>query len=266
MPTRAPQVLDADNQTLEARVGDLFTGLTLAAQFTAFRDPFHATGAREDGELMVRQFGVLGRPLGCIVRTYLPISAGSLRQAADIGASLEMFQGPWKPKHWRLLRCLSIYRDARVNRDILDRIHQFARCIEGLILPREGETRKQFKSRTELFIGPSHHDLMDALYRLRSDVEHLHENKHLEQFDRRVRLELAKMEAISEWIARSCLARILLDPDLVGRFGSEDALGTFWGLPLADRQAIWGDPIDPCAPLHGFEFNHVSDEELGARP
>ncbi len=33
-----------------------------------------------------------------------------------------------------LRRCLAIYQEAQTATDILDRVHQFVRCIEGLIL------------------------------------------------------------------------------------------------------------------------------------
>lgn len=80
----------------------------------------------------------------------------------------------------RLFRTLHIYCEARSTPDILDRLRQYCRCIDGLILPKAGETKRQFKSRTELFIGPRHHELMGEIYDVRSAVEHLHENRYLE--------------------------------------------------------------------------------------
>jgi hypothetical protein len=53
---------------------------------------------------------------------------------------------------------------------------EYCRCIDGLILSEPGNGSKQFKSRTELFIGPHHHDMMGRMYAIRSDVEHLHEH------------------------------------------------------------------------------------------
>ena len=94
-------------------------------------------------------------------------------------------------------RTLHIYLEARAAADILDRLHQYCRRIDGLILPNAGETKRQFKSRTELFIGPRHHDLMGDIYDIRSAVEHLHENRYLEGFDRATRLDLVKKEAIT---------------------------------------------------------------------
>jgi hypothetical protein len=51
--------------------------------------------------------------------------------------------------------------------------------------------------------------MMGETYDVRSDVEHLHENKHLEVFDRTARLELLKKLEMTEYIARSTLVRIV---------------------------------------------------------
>jgi len=63
-----------------------------------------------------------------------------------------------------LFRVLHLYQETRTTADILERVHQYSRCIDGLILPKIGQTRRQFKSKTELFIGPYHHDLMGEIY------------------------------------------------------------------------------------------------------
>ena len=266
MRAKAPTVLDAESQLLQERVGHWFMGLTLVSKSVVFNEPFVVVGGRVGGEIDVRSFGVLDQPFGAIVADDSPLSADRLREATQLAKNLETFNaGAWVDKHWRLLRCLAIYQDARCDRDICNRIHQFTRCIEGLISPKQGETTRQFKSRTELFVGPHHHDLIGDLYVARSDFEHLHEDRYLSQFDRETRIRLAKLEAESEWIARSCLVRILLDPDLIAHFGSEEALNRFWSQSPGERVAIWGGPIDPLAALKGFNFDHVRNEELGAR-
>ena len=105
---------------------------------------------------------------------------------------------------------------------------------------------------------------MGNLYDVRSDVEHMHEYRHLEEFDRATRIYLAKLEAVSEWISRNCLSRILLDPILVSHFGHVTCLEQFWAKAPTEQQKIWGDPIDPKSPLKGFNFDYVSDQKLGA--
>jgi len=265
MPSAAPDILDAESAMLRHRVAHWFGGLMFCSKFHQAKELFLAIGGRDHRTVDLRQFTTFDPPCRAVVDPGDPVSVADMKRAADIGEKLGAFVGPWQEDHWRLLRCLGIYQAARCNRDMLDRVHQFTRCIEGLIVPEAGDTKRQFKGRTELFIGPRHHALMGELYDVRSAVEHLHEYRYLEQFDRATRLRLAELEAISEGIARNCLARILLCPDLTARFGSVAALGEFWLLPPDQRRAIWGEPIDPLAPIRGIRFDYVSDEELGAR-
>jgi hypothetical protein len=62
-----------------------------------------------------------------------------------------------KGGHWRLFRVFHLYLKARAIRDNMDRLHQYCRCIDGLIVSKQGEAKAQFKSRTELFMGPPSH-------------------------------------------------------------------------------------------------------------
>jgi hypothetical protein len=148
-------------------------------------------------------------------------------------------------------------------RDNMDRLHQYCRCIDGLIVSKQGEARKQFKSRTELFIGPLHHDMMGETYDVRSDVEHLHENKHLEVFDRTARLELVKKLEMMEYIARSALVRIALEPKLWPHFANTSALQAFWALDDQQRRALWGAAINPTDALAELDPRYISDTQLG---
>ena len=153
--------------------------------------------------------------------------------------------------------------EARTRPDILDRIHQYCRCIDGLILPDQGKTRQQFKSRTQLFIGAQYHSLMSELYDIRSAVEHLHVDRYLEPFDRGVRLDLLTKEAIAEHIARTSLLKLLLDRSLLAHFTNSNVLAAFWKKPFVELRGIWGDPIDPLTALADFEPKYITDGALG---
>lgn len=264
MQSSTPEVLDAENNTLVQRVWNFYTGLLLSSPFATVHRPVVLTGARRDGEIDIRQQQDLDSPIPCQFRPYPSIRADDIQLAAQIGMNLGVIATtPPAGGAWRLFRTLHVYVEARTVPDILDRLHQYSRCIDGLILPAAGETKRQFKSRTQLFIGPRHHDMMGEIYDVRSAVEHLHENRYLEGFDRATRLDLLKKEAVAEYVARATLARILLDSSLWPHFANTTALGAFWALPDVDRCRIWGGPINPFDALTDFNPAMIHDGHLG---
>ncbi|MCY4547182.1 MAG: hypothetical protein OXC28_02335 [Defluviicoccus sp.] len=264
LESTTPAVLDGENQSLQQRVRHFYAGLLLSAMFSPSHEPVMLTGARQEGVLGIRQQTDLDIPAPQIFRPYPPVVASDIRLAAQLAQQLDAMQPDAAPAHLlRLLRTLHIYVRTRAIREPLDRIHQYCRCIDGLILPAIGKTKRQFKSRTQLFIGPTRHDLMGELYDIRSNVEHLHENQYLETFEREVRLDLVAKEAIVEYIARSALARIIGDDALWAHFGNTVALEAFWSLSPDERSNIWGDPIDPLEPLADFDPEYLHDGRLG---
>jgi hypothetical protein len=264
MRSSTPDVLDAENQALVQRVWNFYTGLLLASPFAAAHRPVVLTGSRRDGEIDIRQQQDLDSPVPCEFRPYPPVKPDDIRLAAQLGVNLSAIGAtPPAGGPWRLFRTLHVYTEARTAPDILDRLHQYSRCIDGLILPAAGETKRQFKSRTELFIGPRHHDMMGEIYDVRSAVEHLHENRYLEGFDRETRLDLLKKEAVAEYVARASLARIVGDSSLWPNFANTTALSAFWALPDVDRRRIWGSPINPLDALADFNPAMIHDGHLG---
>jgi hypothetical protein len=223
------------------------------------------TGARVDGEIEIRQHTVLDPPVRSLVHLYPPVTPEHIAEAARLGEQLCAISFAESPgSYWRLFRTLRVYMEARTRDEVIDRIHQYCRCIDGLINSEPGKSKRQFKSRTELFIGPEHHGMMGEIYDVRSAVEHLHEYEYLEEFNREVRLDLVKKEAIVEWIARSALARMIAQEALWKHFANTPALTEFWALPPDKRQEIWGAPVDSQAALSGFEPQYINDGELGA--
>jgi hypothetical protein len=105
--------------------------------------------------------------------------------------------------------------------------------------------------------------MMGHIYEIRSAAEHLNENRYLEIFDRNIRLDLAKKDAITEYIARSALVRILSDPYLCAHFGSAATLASFWSISTEERQRIWGSAIAPMDVISDFEEAFVTDAQLG---
>jgi hypothetical protein len=265
LASAAPGVLDAENQKLQQRVWNFYVGLLLAGRFAPAHKPVMLTGARRDGQIDLRQQQDFDSPIPCLFRPYPPVVSDDIRLAARLGENLETIATtPIAGGHWRLFRTLSVYTEARTTSQAVDRIHQYCRCIDGLILPAAGKTKQQFKSRTELFIGPGHRDLMGELYDVRSAVEHLYENRYLEYFDRPIRLELARKEAIAEYMARAALARVIGNNALCPHFGNTPALEKFWALSPDERKTIWGNPINPLDAAANFDPTYIHDGLLGA--
>ena len=268
LASETPGVLDGENQSLQQRAWHFYVGLLLSKMFSPSHRPVMLTGGRRAREIGVRQQMDLDLPVPQVFRPPPAVVDDDIVMAAQLGHKLDTMEPATVPGGlWRCFRTrtLYIYIEARTTSDFLDRIHQYCRCIEGLILPDIGKTTKQFKSRTELFIGPGHHELMGELYGIRSAVEHLHKNRYLEPFCREVRLDLVKKEAIVEYIARTALARISSQDGLWRHFGNTAALERFWALSSDKRREIWGDPIDPMVPLGDFKPEDLDDEMLGAR-
>ena len=245
-----PDVLDGENQSLQNSVKHLYVGLLLSVPFSPSHKPFLMTGARQQGETGIRQHTDLALPAPRGVQPYPSVGSDDIMSAAQIGKALDVMRPDTAPSGFlRLLRTLRVYTDARAATEPLDRIHQYCRCIEGLILSDQGKTKRQFKSRTELFVGPTHHDLMGKLYEIRSHVEHLHEDRYVGTHDREVQADLAQKDAIVERVARTAVGKIISRNALRSHFGNKTALANFWALSPDKRREIWGAPIEPLLPV-----------------
>jgi hypothetical protein len=264
MRSQAPEVVDDETAELKRRAGHFYAGLLLASPFAPAHRPVMLAGYRQSGEINVRSQDDFEPAIPSIVRHHPAVTLAELQLAAEIASQIATIEtAQLKGGHWRLFRVFHLYLEARAIRDNMDRLHQYCRCIDGLIVSKQGHARKQFKSRTELFIGPRHHDMMAQTYDVRSDVEHLHENKHLELFDRAARLELVKKLEMMEYIVRSALVRIVLDRDLWPHFANTPALQAFWALDPHRRRALWGTAINPTDALADFDPRYISDVQLG---
>ena len=257
-----PEVLDAESLELSTRASHFYLGLLLASPFSPGHKPIMLTGYRCNNEIQIRQRQDFEWPVQGLVRFYPAVSPAEIKSAAQLAENIKTLTAINLSDRWRLSQVINIYQRARSNSDILERIHQYCRCIEGLILPDKGDTTKRFKSRTEIFIGPHHHNTMGDIYETRCDVEHLHEDKYRHVFCRQTMLDVVKREAIIEQIARTTLARILRDPSLWAYFGNTAGLTQFWAMQKADQQALWGQPVNPLNALVDFEEKYLNDGAL----
>ena len=107
--------------------------------------------------IVYREHAVLPAVGVSVVHYYPSIEAADIVQAASLAqAYLGLCAAPPKGGLWRLNRLLALYRDTRSTRDVVERVHQYCRIIEGVVVSEPGKGKSRFKSRTELFIGPGY--------------------------------------------------------------------------------------------------------------
>lgn len=240
-PSHTPDVLDAENEHQMDLVRRLYQGLEIATPIWVDGEVMLLTGTNRDGHVDVRQISTLTRPGPTHHGEIDLIGINALKTAATLVPIISDF--PPK-KYLRLCRVLNAYFTGVAETDLRERLHQFCRCIEGLIFAEQGKTTGQFKSRTELFVGASHHSFMGGLYENRSAVEHMNDPMLAATNEDGRRRVFREMTLASEEIARYCLLRVLLNPDLRQQYADETSLKAFWHLQPANRRLRWGDPMD----------------------
>lgn len=262
MDSAEPGVLDHENKLLNSAVMRLFDGLMLAGNLNVVATPILMGGAFQPDGLTIRSIGDLRLPLIPAGVDYDDVTADTIALAHVHSMGRINFEKT--TKYDRIARVFFIYENAVVTQSVHERLHQFCRCIEGFILPNVGKTEKQFVSRTELFVGPSHHDTMRELYRMRSKVEHMHEYdwpSDLSERDRRVLV--MRRAALVQQLARQCISRFLVTKDVWPYYANPDQLAKFWALLASDRQKLWGRSFDLPAIDGKFDAAEFTDEQLG---
>ena len=245
-------------------IGRFLLGLMISGPLRLEHRGLMLRGFHDIDEPRIRSFNemrhvlfVPGTPLEMIDTARLKL-ASRLAQAQK-----ELAEGG---KHSRLFRSVNAFFRAIESDDESERLHQHCRSIEGLINPRAGNTGKQFKSRTETFIGPRHHLLMEQIYSLRNAAEHLHSPLDLisgpDERSRRVEMMTRCLQI--EAIARHCLLHVLTTPDLWGPF-EDGSIDSFWQRSSADQGRLWGKCFDIDAFTSALRFTYVQDWQLGIR-
>jgi len=152
-------------------------------------------------------------------------------------------------KYDRLVRGGIVLREGIQERHGQERIHQFVRAIEALIVPTRGKTEKQFMSRCQTLglAGERAIEILKESWDMRCDVEHLHSadrslrKKYPEnQWESIAHMRTRQMEVL----ARESYRRILTNPSIRRHFESDTTLDNFWNLDAAAQKQVWGRPID----------------------
>ena len=233
--------LDAINKKLTDKVYSLYWGILFADAFRCKGTPYQITGERSENGISIRQIVPLPEIFftnGIHVCELTHDSAINAQRLAAVFPELSN-----QSRYLRFFRVLNSFYRALQSNEVHDRLHQFVRCIEGFMLPEIGATRRQFVSRSSLFISPFNSDLIGEIYDIRCDVEHMHSPiKSIRAANKGEILE--NRTIISEHIARYCVQRFLLNRALWVHFEEDERIRSFWSLPADDQRSIWGSPFD----------------------
>ena len=136
-----------------------------------------------------------------------------------------------------------------------DRLHQFVRSLEALVLPKRGKMEKNFVHRCQTFarVGDDTRLLLSEAFALRSATEHLNPwEGALRQC-----YPLARCENICwqrtrqiERLACHAYSRLLRDPELREHFRTDDAIAAFWKLRDDQTRELWGSSLDFAPERH----------------
>ena len=139
----------------------------------------------------------------------------------------------------RLRSGFKIFTQAICEEVPYDRVHQFVRSVEALIMAEPGRTKSLFQHRCQTFCKASDaaKSALERLYDFRSRVEHLQDwddlfPGHEKEHQLPAHIELARQ---AETLARHTYFAILMNADLLEWFENDERLGEFWKLSDDER-------------------------------
>lgn len=223
-----PGILDSETKMLEDDFILLYQTLMITIPYASHRESFLFIGHNTDDSVDFRQMRIYPDVPHLIGSPDVVVNSEIIERAITIQHRISKYF--LATSHKRLFAMIGAFMKGIQSKNVAERVHQFIRCIEGFLHPDPGKTRKQFKSRTELFLGPQKHQLVDELYEIRSNIEHLHSPFEtyplVDETTAQLKIFMRALQA--EFIARSLLLEILLKDRLADLFQSKDALEKFW--------------------------------------
>ena len=255
-----------ENEELKENLRFFLSGIYLTGFCHFTKRNFILTGSNYQGKPDIQSIS----PEDPIIRTNgAPIDAISferLEKALKIAKALKQVEVSRKNGDFkRIVRALHAYYSGLHANDLGEKVHQFVRSIEGFILPESGNTRKQFSSRTELFLGNKSVNYSQIIYDYRCDVEHLHGPFYSETGgpNKENRLQRHKQILETEAIARYCLSNLLLNKNIWPCFIDDIQIKIFWKPENnIKRRDIWGPPMDLRHVSSKIRMNEIRESDL----
>jgi hypothetical protein len=246
-PSANPEALDSEHESLGRPIARLFYLLQLSGVLE-YENAHLIKGSIVGDVPQVRQMGELSRFLQTKGYSRLAVDINRLRRAVQLRESLDEIDAPPHTAK-RVVRGLNVLMDGLQQRHGQERIHQFVRSLEGLIVPDIGNTRRQFAHRCQTFAkaGQNAKQILEEAFNMRSDTEHLNDwEDSLQTYpsDNRENIALQRTRQM-ERLACVAYSRILGDVKIRSWFETEQKQLEFWKtIDDRKRRDLWGEPLD----------------------
>ncbi|HKN02034.1 MAG TPA: hypothetical protein VJX23_16080 [Candidatus Binataceae bacterium] len=176
-----------------------------------------------------------------------PITKKWLEEAVTLRTGLTAIRSD-PAEFQRILRGLSILSNGLQQQAGQDRLHQFVRSLEAVILPDIASTKKQFAHRCQTFAraSSSTRDILLEAFDMRSDAEHVHPwDRTVQGYPADQRNDLCWQRTRQmERLACDAYVRLLSDDRLRNHFRTDDLTAAFWKVEDDQRRAVWPNPLD----------------------
>jgi hypothetical protein len=248
LDSKNPTIAGDDEQALlTSHVVKLFSMLQLEGVPEYAESDVLAGSVLDEGPI-IRHMGRL--PMFRHTKGYVrqPVSLARLETAAALRQVLEQIEAMFPSKFPRFIRGLNALKNGLQEQTGQERLHEFVRSLEALVLPAIGSTRSQFAHRCQTFAiaNATAKTILEEAYDMRSDAEHLQDWRralHAYPQDEREDVALHRTRQM-ERLATFAYSQILQDKTLRAHFEDDISQETFWNLTEGPRKTTWGKHLD----------------------
>ena len=242
----SPQLVDEHHENLKKRLSRTLALLQLSGVLE-YRTANLLCGSFFDGKPEIRQISESPFFYQTMGYTRTPVTIKRLEKSVQLRKALEEMDS--SPDNFKRLKWgWRVLVDGLQKEHGEERIHQFVRSLEALILPEIGKTRRQFTHRCQTFAkaSPKTTQILEEAFELRSMAEHLNNwEEALESSpkDDREIVALHRTRQMEQLVAFT-YTRVLESDTIRNHFISETKQGEFWKLPDDARRSVWGTQLD----------------------
>ncbi|RSL16756.1 hypothetical protein EDE15_2279 [Edaphobacter aggregans] len=242
-----PAVLDEEHIHLRNGLAQLYSFLRFhqGVEISGSKEPDLLCGSHLQGEPMIRQMTKMAMFYESKGYRRAPVTKERLEEALQLRSGLHAMQKT--DEFQRIFRGIDVLFDG-LKATGQNRLHQFVRSLEALILPDTGKTRKQFIHRCQTFASPgaATEAILREAFDMRSDAEHLHSwERAVMSYPKTERDDVCWQRTRQmQFLACDAYTKILLHPDIGNYFRTEQTLENFWKLGDQGTRSIWGKPVD----------------------